>query len=98
MRILANGETYGYQVSAHLKHAGFGEIKGGTLYPLLKRLERDGLVDTQWQEGEAGPGRKYYALTATGKAELHSQIRQWSRFADVTTRHFSSENVRSNDA
>lgn len=50
----------------------------GTLYPLLSRMRRDGLVDYEWKESEAGPPRKYYELTATGRtqlAELHDYWR-----------------------
>ena len=49
----------------------------GTLYPLLSKLRRDGLVDYEWQESAAGPPRKYYRLTAKGKAQLASLNEYW---------------------
>jgi PadR family transcriptional regulator PadR len=49
----------------------------GTLYPLLSRMRRDGLVDYEWKESEAGPPRKYYELTATGRAQLAELDDYW---------------------
>ena len=82
LRVVADGPTYGYAISLALSEAGFGEIKGGTLYPLLGRYEEAGHVTTQWREGEGGPGRKYYALTPSGLALLAEQGQAWSEFAD----------------
>lgn len=49
----------------------------GTLYPLLSRMRRDGLVDYEWKESDSGPPRKYYALTASGQAQLAELIAYW---------------------
>jgi PadR family transcriptional regulator PadR len=49
----------------------------GTLYPLLSRMRRDGLVDYDWKESEAGPPRKYYALTVSGRAQLAELVAYW---------------------
>ncbi len=49
----------------------------GTLYPLLSRMRRDGLVDYEWKESDAGPPRKYYELTATGRAQLAELDDYW---------------------
>ena len=49
----------------------------GTLYPLLSRMRRDGLVDYEWQESDAGPPRKYYKLTARGKSQLAELNDYW---------------------
>ena len=49
----------------------------GSLYPLLSRLRREGLVDYEWKESEAGPPRKYYVLTAEGRAELQELLQYW---------------------
>jgi PadR family transcriptional regulator, regulatory protein PadR len=49
----------------------------GTLYPLLSRMRRDGLVDYDWKESDSGPPRKYYALTASGQAQLADLIAYW---------------------
>ena len=49
----------------------------GTLYPLLSRMRRDGLVDYDWKESESGPPRKYYALTQLGQAQLSELVAYW---------------------
>ncbi len=83
---LANGPTYGYAIASSLQHAGLGTIKGGTLYPLLSRLETAGLVEVEWRAGDGGPGRKYYLLTEAGRGELSRLAEDWVDFADRTTR------------
>lgn len=82
MAALVERERYGYDLGQRLRAAGFGQIKGGTLYPLLARLEEAGLVSARWQPGEQGPGRKYYALTADGRRRLAQQAREWKAFAE----------------
>ena len=52
----------------------------GTIYPLLSRLRRDGLVDTTWQESASGPPRRYYRLTVQGERRLDEFKREWRRF------------------
>jgi PadR family transcriptional regulator PadR len=54
---LRQEEAYGYEIARGMEADGFGEIKGGTLYPLLNRLERDELVTTVWRANERGPDR-----------------------------------------
>jgi PadR family transcriptional regulator PadR len=86
LRVLAEGPTYGYAVTAALADGGLGAVKGGTLYPLLKRFEVAGWVSTVWRAGEGGPGRKYYELTDAGRAALHERSAQWLAFARATSR------------
>ncbi|MGW6004810.1 PadR family transcriptional regulator [Oerskovia enterophila] len=84
LRILADGPTYGYAIAARLADAGLGAIKGGTLYPLLGRLETGGLVTVEWRAGDGGPGRKYYDLTPEGSAELAQRAALWDAFTRTT--------------
>ena len=84
LRVLADGETYGYAIASRLAASGLGVVKGGTLYPLLNRLESAGLVIAQWRAGDGGPGRKYYNLTDAGHQELQGTAAQWSDFIEVT--------------
>ncbi|HET9658283.1 MAG TPA: PadR family transcriptional regulator [Kineosporiaceae bacterium] len=81
---LDTGPAHGYAVAQRLSAAGLGTVKGGTLYPLLGRLEADGLVTARWEAGEAGPGRKQYTLTPAGRVELDRRRRQWREFHTVT--------------
>jgi len=82
---LDEGVTYGYAIATRLEQLGLGTIKGGTLYPLLNRLEQSGLVTVEWRAGAAGPGRKHFALTDAGRRELQDQGDAWVRFAALTT-------------
>ena len=84
LRVLADGMTYGYAIASRLADGGLGVVKGGTLYPLLNRLEAAGLVEAEWRAGDGGPGRKYYLLTDDGRQELQNTATQWSRFTEVT--------------
>ncbi len=84
--VLADGPTYGYAISQQLAKAGLGTVKGGTLYPLLARLEQHGLVESSWQAGDAGPGRKYFSLTAAGRSELATRSRDWETFVHAIRR------------
>jgi PadR family transcriptional regulator PadR len=88
--VLADGPTYGYAISQQLVKAGLGTVKGGTLYPLLTRLENDGFVESSWQVGDAGPGRKYFTLTAAGRNELATRSRAWDQFVEATRRALSN--------
>ena len=55
----------------------------GTLYPLLSKMRRDGLVDYEWQESDSGPPRKYYRLTAKGKSQLTELNEYWKSINDT---------------
>ncbi|MDO5696676.1 MAG: PadR family transcriptional regulator [Dermatophilus congolensis] len=84
LAVLDGGPTYGYAISASLEGAGLGTVKGGTLYPLLGRLEAAGLVEVQWRAGESGPGRKYYELNEAGRAVFAEKSAAWARFTECT--------------
>lgn len=85
LRAVADGPTYGYQISARLERGGLGKVKGGTLYPLLKRFEVKQWVDVEWRPGEGGPGRKYYVLTAGGRQRLQQMGALWAHFTATAT-------------
>ena len=87
LSVLAEGPKYGYLVQRKLREAGGGglEIQAGTLYPLLHRLEADGLIDSRWDE-TTGRRRKWYDLTAKGRRQLEKQAREWQRYADCIGR------------
>jgi PadR family transcriptional regulator PadR len=91
LRALAAGPSYGYAIIGDLEQHGLGTIKGGTLYPLLTRYETAGLVVTEWRAGDGGPGRKYFALTDHGRAELARLSAHWQRFAETSIRYLDAE-------
>jgi PadR family transcriptional regulator len=63
----------------------------GTIYPLLSRLRRDGLVESMWRESAEGPPRRYYHLTDAGRAALAGFAREWSRFRDAVDHFMEGE-------
>jgi PadR family transcriptional regulator PadR len=67
MGVLYNERHYGYSLVRVLCERGSIALKEGTIYPILARLDRDGLVGSQWVESAQGPPRKYYSLTASGR-------------------------------
>ncbi len=79
LALLARGDGYAYDIAARLaKGIDMGE---GTIYPLMRRLQQDGLVDTYLQESASGPPRKYYRLTSAGHASFAAQKAEWAAFA-----------------
>jgi PadR family transcriptional regulator, regulatory protein PadR len=84
--ILTRGEAYGYEIARTLEQEGIGEIKGGTLYPALAKLETEGLVEATWRSGESGPNRKYYLITESGRRALAKDSAAWAEFAGATSR------------
>jgi PadR family transcriptional regulator PadR len=89
LALVAERDTYGYAIAQRLEAADFGRIKGGTLYPILLRLEQDGLVSSAWQAGESGPGRKFFRITARGRNELQSRHASWLAFTAATDKLLS---------
>ena len=85
LAVIAQGQTYGYRIGNDLRELGLGTVKGGTLYPLLARLEKTGAVATTWREGESGPGRKWYEITPTGRDRLLQEGARWRTFARLTS-------------
>jgi PadR family transcriptional regulator PadR len=77
---LTRGESYGYEIAQHLDAGGLGTIAGGTLYPVLLRLERLGLIAADWRDGGAGPPRKYYRLSEDGITRLRAAAGEWTAF------------------
>jgi PadR family transcriptional regulator PadR len=80
LAVVAEEETYGYAVAQRLQRAGLGTVKGGTLYPVLTRLEQDGHVTSVWREGDGGPGRKFFSVTPAGRVALAERTAGWLTF------------------
>lgn len=76
LRIVATDKVYVADILQRLSPTEFA-TQEGTLYPLLSKMRRDGLVDYEWQESDAGPPRKYYRLTAKGKSQLTELNEYW---------------------
>ena len=78
LRIVSQQTVYVPDILKRLASTEFA-TQEGTLYPLLSRLRREGLVDYEWQESESGPPRKYYRLTAPGRNHLAELDEYWAR-------------------
>jgi DNA-binding PadR family transcriptional regulator len=87
LSILSEGDSYGYAILKRVRElsGGLMEWTDGMLYPVLHRLERLGLVEAQWEVAESGRRRKYYRITAQGRAQLAEERRQWQA-VDATLR------------
>jgi PadR family transcriptional regulator, regulatory protein PadR len=79
LSILKEGESYGYALIARVRELSKGEIEwtDGMLYPVLHRLEEQGLIDARWKTAENGRRRKYYTLKLSGRKALAEQREQW---------------------
>ena len=77
LRLVAEQESYGYELVERVHRLGLTEVPEGSIYPALSRLERDGHVASYLVPSSAGPARKYYRLTASGEAFLRERGRAW---------------------
>jgi DNA-binding PadR family transcriptional regulator len=79
LAILAEGDSYGYAIIRRVAELSGGHLQwtDGMLYPVLHRLERQGLVTAKWRASESGRRRKYYHITRAGQAQLVAQRQQW---------------------
>src|SRR5665213_4495750 len=81
LALLSRADAYGYEIASRLaKGVEMGE---GTVYPLMRRMQADGLVETYLVESPAGPSRKYYRLTPAGRAGLTAQTAEWTTFSSA---------------
>lgn len=80
--MLSHGEMYGSQIVEALASRPELAISAGTVYPLLSRLKRAGVIDSVWRESPVGPPRKYYTLSHEGKESLGAMVLAWRRVSD----------------
>ncbi len=78
MKIIGDEETYGYEIISRLQDYGFDDVREGTTYPILVRLERKKIITSKYKESPLGPKRKYYFLTETGKEFLNEFQLVWN--------------------
>ncbi|MGH9886212.1 MAG: PadR family transcriptional regulator [bacterium] len=85
LAILAEGESYGYAIIKRVGELSNGQVQwtDGMLYPVLHRLERNGLVAAKWGASESGRRRKYYRLTRQGRTQLEAERARW-QLVDAT--------------
>jgi len=78
LQIIDRGETYGYEITRRLNALGFTEVVEGTVYTILVRLEKNGLVQITKRPSELGPPRKFYSLNDEGRRQLTLFWEKWS--------------------
>jgi PadR family transcriptional regulator PadR len=78
LKIVSADKVYVADMLQRLSQTEFA-TQEGTLYPLLSKMRRDGIVDYEWQESDAGPPRKYYTLTAKGREQLAELNDYWKQ-------------------
>lgn len=83
LAVMRQKESYAYEIVRALSDAGGLVTSEGTIYPLLSRLRRGGLVETTWRESESGPPRRYYRLTSQGQRAFDAFVLDWTRFRDA---------------
>lgn len=81
LKTLALGPLHGFGITVRIEQISKGvfRVNPGTLFPALKRLERDGLIDSDWRTTENNRRAKYYTLAAAGRRRLEAERRAWSR-------------------
>jgi PadR family transcriptional regulator, regulatory protein PadR len=80
LKIVAADKVYVADILKALSETEFS-TQEGTLYPLLSKMRREGLVDYEWKESDAGPPRKYYKLTAKGQEQLRDTMEYWGKIS-----------------
>ena len=87
LSLLLSGESYGYQILKRVKSVSGGKIawSSAMLYPVLHRLAKDGLIQSEWKLSEEGRMRKYYFLTKLGLQELEAEKDRWLSIQEILT-------------
>ncbi len=95
LQLLSERDMYGYELVKEIEHRSENNIqmKEGTLYPGLHKLEKQEYVECYWQEQEKGPARKYYRITAHGKKILEERTSEWHRYVQVMNGLIGSNDV-----
>jgi PadR family transcriptional regulator PadR len=85
LAILEGQHLYGYEIAQRARRRANLKWEEGTLYPLLHRLERDGLLASEWRKAPTGKDRKYYSLTKKGRTALAKHRVDWKEQVRVVS-------------
>jgi PadR family transcriptional regulator PadR len=83
LAVMEEGPAYGYEMTKRLRERGLTTVGEGSIYPLLARLEREGLVETYRQASNGGPPRKYYRPSPEGRRALAAGVAEWRATRDA---------------
>ncbi len=89
LHVLAERESYGYEVVQRLQDLGLHDLAAGTVYPALSRLEREAWLASRLVPSEEGPARKYYRLTPAGHDTLQAGVAQWLSLSELVSQQLS---------
>lgn len=92
LEIISRGQTYGYEITRKLNSLGFADVVDGTVYTILVRLEKNGLVDIEKQPSDMGPPRKFFTLNALG---LEERKKFWDKWEFVSSKLSELKETRS---
>jgi PadR family transcriptional regulator, regulatory protein PadR len=92
LKTLALEPMHGYGIGVRLEQISKGvfQVNAGSLFPALRRLERDGLIASEWQVTENNRRGKYYSLTAQGRATLRRETKGWEQQTAAIARILSA--------
>ena len=92
LSILQSGESYGYLIIKRVRKASGGALdwSSALLYPVLHRLEKDGLIRSQWKISEKGRMRRCYRITESGRKELASEKERWNSVHDLLEKFWAA--------
>jgi PadR family transcriptional regulator, regulatory protein PadR len=95
LSVLMRGETYGYALIQQVRELSGGSIDWteGMLYPVLHRMEKEGIIVSEWKDAPTGPKRKYYAIAPAGKRELARGKQEWINLNAVLTNLWKSKPI-----
>jgi PadR family transcriptional regulator PadR len=82
LAVIGRGETYGYRIVSDLQRLDGFQLTESTVYPVLARLARDGMLAIRAEESPSGPNRRYYRLTSAGRQRLRRMIECWKTVSD----------------
>ncbi len=97
MGTLYHEQHYGYSLARVLSGDGEISLKEGTIYPILTRLAREGLVQSQWVESGQGPPRKYYSLTGNGRRLFEELMPDFDQLVSLVKQSTNRKRNRSAD-
>ena len=98
LAVLERGPRHGYAIAREIERRSQDALKvgEGALYPALRALEREELVQSEWQTQDSGPARRVYTLTDAGRARLAASLKSWTRFSQAVNAVLGSEDSNKN--
>lgn len=95
LSLIKEQDRYGFEIIQELKNRSDDtfDMKEGSLYPILHRLEKSGLLQSYQKQGTAGKPRKYYAITSKGSKQLEEDKKTWNQFSESVRRVVANDYV-----